>query len=175
MTDGRCACELRGGGAAVPPPFFCYRRSELDFRRCDVVLEGLVSGHDFAMAKPFVGRVENGTFKFRSVITGRNSFLPIISGRIIEAEGGAVVNGTMRLHLLVAAFMTFWMAITIIGAVLALNKFVTGSETAGDVFSAWFFPLFGGTLTAIGYYPERRKAMRLLGDALQPEPHSNSR
>jgi hypothetical protein len=136
------------------------------------VLEGLVSGHDFAMAKPFDGRVENGTFKFRRAITGRNDFRPIISGRIIQAEGGAVVLGTMRLHLLVAAFMTFWMAVTITGAVLALDKFVAGSAPAG-VLSALFLPLFGATLVAAGFYPERRKAMRLLGDALQSEPHSN--
>jgi hypothetical protein len=38
------------------------------------------------------------------VIAGRNSFLPIISGRVVAAEGGAQLRMTLRLHTAVAAF-----------------------------------------------------------------------
>jgi hypothetical protein len=33
---------------------------------------------------------------------------------------------------------------------------------------ALLFPTFGAALTLFGYYPERRKAMRLLAQAFQP-------
>src|SRR5262245_27107479 len=73
---------------------------------------------------PFVGRVDGGTFKFHRVFFGRNSFIPIISGRIVQGEGGAVVQGTMRLHLAVAAFMVVWMSMPL----AALVSLLTGSS-----------------------------------------------
>jgi len=40
---------------------------------------------------------------------------------------------------------------------------------AAERHSESFFPLFATALIGIGYYPERRRALRLLGDALQPK------
>lgn len=116
--------------------------------------------------KPFVGCVEGGSFKFHRVFIGRNSFIPIISGRIAEGEGGAVVQGTMRLHWAVAVFMTGCICLAITVAVGALRGSFADSDTFAVV-SALVFPLFAIFLMSIGYFPERRKAMRLLMDAFR--------
>jgi hypothetical protein len=121
---------------------------------------------DASPTKPFVGRIESGTFKFHRVFIGRNSFIPIISGRIVEGEGGAVVQGAMRLHWAIAVCMTVWMSMAIVAVVATLRKGTLHSDTFA-VLSAVFFPLFGIVVMSIGYFPERRKAMRLLEDAFR--------
>ncbi len=115
-------------------------------------------------ARPFVGRVGEGSFKFHRVITGRNSFLPITSGHIVQAEGGAVVRGQMRLAVAVAVVMTLWMGMTVTAAVKELPKEIA-EHNITEAISLAFFPLFGAVLIAVGYYPERRKVLRLLSDA----------
>jgi hypothetical protein len=131
------------------------------------VLFRLVDVRDDSLTtKPFVGRLEDGRFKFRRIIKGRNSFLPIINGCIVQGEAGAVVRGTMRLHLAVAVSMAFWMAMAISAVVQTLPKYIANSNMPGAV-AVLSFPLFGVVLIAVGYYPERRVAMRLLSEALQ--------
>ena len=112
----------------------------------------------------FIGWVENNRFKFHRVITGRNSFLPIISGKVIPAEGGAVLQVRLRLALPVAIFMTFWMTMTIYAAIETLPRAVQGSNVMGAVL-ALGMPLFGVALTVFGFFPEKRRAVRLLTEA----------
>jgi hypothetical protein len=57
-----------------------------------------------AAAIPFAGRISNGRFKFSRVITGRNSFVPVIIGQVVSADGGAQLQMTFRLHIAVALF-----------------------------------------------------------------------
>jgi hypothetical protein len=72
----------------------------------------------------------------------------------------------MRLHLPVAVAMTFWMVMAIGISIGTLTKRIANPDTVA-VLSAVFFPLFGLVLMSIGYFPERRKALRLLMDAFQ--------
>jgi LytS/YehU family sensor histidine kinase len=124
------------------------------------------SRRDGSPATPFVGRVSGGTFKFHRLFIGRNDFIPIVSGRIVQGEGGAVVRGTMRLHLAVAAFEIgmIWLAVSV--AVLVLRNGAANLDAIAVVF-ALAFPLFAIFLMSIAYFPERRRAMRLLGDAFR--------
>jgi hypothetical protein len=115
--------------------------------------------------RPFEGRVEDGSFKCRRVITERNSFLPIVSGRVMQSEGGAVVQGHMRLAVPVAVMMALWMAGAITAAAHELPRGIRDHDLSALGVS--FFPIFGVLLTAVGFYPERRKALRLFTDALQ--------
>lgn len=118
---------------------------------------------DYA-GRPFIGRVEDGRFKFYRVITGRNSFLPIISGEIVSAEGGAELRGVMRLSLSVAVLMAVALAIW---SSLAFNRFPSTVQT-GDVeeaILACVILLFFIGLAVLAFLTERRKAMRLLSEA----------
>ena len=98
-------------------------------------LARLVDARRGSAAKPFVGRV----------------------------EGGAVLQGTMRLHWAVAVFVVFSVWMGIVAAVSMLLKSGAGSDTTA-VFFAVLFPVFVIILMLVGYFPERRKAMRLMVD-----------
>jgi hypothetical protein len=114
---------------------------------------------------PFVGRVEGNRFKFHRVITGRNSFLPIISGEIVATEEGTVLRGSMRLAIVVAIFITLWISATTYGALDWLSRASQTSDVMGGVI-ALGMPIFGLVLTVVGFVPERRKAISLLSEAL---------
>jgi hypothetical protein len=70
----------------------------------------------------------------------------------------------MRLAIPVAAVMVVWMVVTLAAAVSVAAGVVASHKvtTAGAIV---LLPLLGVVLIAVGYYPERRKALRLLLDA----------
>jgi len=144
-----------------------YSRFRIQTRLSTVEAEDalarLVDARRGSAAKPFVGRVEGGAFTFHRAFIGRNSFMPIVSGRIVEGEGGAVLQGTMRLQWAVAVFVVFSVWMGIVAAVSMLLKSRAGSDTTA-VFFAVLFPVFVIILMLVGYFPERRKAMRLMVD-----------
>jgi hypothetical protein len=149
-------------------------QTRLSVVEAERVLEGLVQPKRFFLdpdpatpdRRPFAGRIDGGAFKFQRVITGRNSFLPIIVGRVTPGEGGAVIRGHMRLAIPVAVVMTGFMGATLTAAFNGLpRELASHNIRAACVFA--FLPLFGALLIGIGYYPEKHKAMRLLVDAFE--------
>jgi len=132
----------------------------------DVLARLVEVSDDRFTTKPFSGRVGNGTFTFRRVIRRLNDFLTRITGRIVQGEGGAVVRGSVRAHPSVAIVMTVWTAMAIIAVVNLMPRLLAESNPAGAL-GILVFPLFGVGLAAVGYYPERREALRLLSEAFQ--------
>ena len=57
---------------------------------------------------PFIGTVEGDRFRVRRDIRYRNSFLPIVLGRVRTVPTGVRVGVTMFLHPTVAVFMLVW-------------------------------------------------------------------
>jgi len=56
------------------------------------------------------------SFRLQRITSYRNSFLPRICGRIIATASGSIVDGTMSLHPMVLAFMSFsFAALLLIG------------------------------------------------------------
>lgn len=117
-------------------------------------------------ARPFTGSVADGAFKFQPVFKGRNGFLPVVVGGVAQGEGGAVVRGYTRLPIAAAVFITIWTIVTVFGAASGLPKYWRKGDLTG-VIGLGLLPVFAAVLIGAGYYPERRKAMRLLSDALQ--------
>jgi hypothetical protein len=64
--------------------------------------------------------------------------------------------------------MTFWMGMVITASVATLREYVAGSGSHSSL-AVLLMPLFGIVLVTVGYYPERRKAIRLLTDAFRPK------
>ena len=136
------------------------------------ILETLVQPRRFVLKsdpaardlRPFAGHIEGASFKIQRVISGRNSFLPVIVGRVAAEEGGAAIRGHMRLAIPVAIVMSVWMGVTLAAAVRDANA-VIAAHTLTNGSAIVLLPLFGVVLIAVGYYPERRKALRLLLDA----------
>jgi hypothetical protein len=106
---------------------------------------------------PFIGSVQDESFKIRRDIRYRNSFLPMIRGRVTPNGVGARVYVTMFIHPLVALFMIFWFGVVGYGAVSVPS---TSSMIPGGMF------IFGIALTLGAFIPEAIKARRLISDAV---------
>jgi hypothetical protein len=59
--------------------------------------------------KPYEGTISGNTFKISRIITGRNSFLPIIEGDIHSQPFGCSIKIRLTLHKIVIAFMILWL------------------------------------------------------------------
>ena len=116
---------------------------------------------------PFVGSIDGDRFTMRRVIPYRNSFRPLISGRVVPVASGSRIDLVIRLTTPVAVVMTVWLAMASVAAAAGVWHSIRTSEPGGLL--ALAFPLFGCTLVAIGFIPEKRKAVALLRDALQSD------
>ena len=60
--------------------------------------------------KSYEGNVEGLSFNLFRIIYYRNSFLPVIKGKIESDIGGSSIQISMHPHILVILFMVIWMA-----------------------------------------------------------------
>lgn len=118
---------------------------------------------------PFIGEVRDRTFLIRRDIRYRNSFLPRIRGAIRSSPGGARIRLDMQLQPAVLAFVLLWLGSAAAVAVSILDAHAPEAAVLPVAMLA-----FGLGLTALGFYPEARKATRMLRLALarqnQPLP-----
>jgi hypothetical protein len=126
---------------------------------------------------PFLGRVDEHSFRVRRDIHYTNAFLPRIRGQISPIPGGSTVRVTMHLHPFVAAFEVLWLSFTGFFALIAVaNSFAgfvalrTRGDTGGPDGLPALIPLamfvFGIALTCGAFFPEAMKAKRLLETAV---------
>jgi len=107
---------------------------------------------------PFIGTVQDNSFKVRRDIRYRNSFLPMIWGRLISIPTGTRVRVTMFLHPLVAVFMVVWLGFVGRGALF---------DRSGPPVFLWGMFVFGIVLVTAGFIPEVITARRLITVALK--------
>jgi hypothetical protein len=127
-------------------------RGKLSFR------EAIRQSFPFNKAEgaPFIGSVLDDSFKMRRNIRYRNSFLPMIRGRIASYGVGTRVSVTMFLHPVVVIFMIFW---------LSMVASVAFSHPTLSLIP-WGMLAFGVALPVGGFIPEAIKAKRLIVEAL---------
>jgi hypothetical protein len=113
---------------------------------------------------PFVGRIDGNHFIIRRVIRYRNSFRPLISGRVAPVVSGSRIDIVLRLTAPVALVMGVWLAMAFAAAAAGVWHSLRTSEARGLL--ALAFPVFGCGLVTLGFIPEKRKAIKLLTDAL---------
>ncbi len=64
-------------------------------------------------SRPFSGSVSDGAFKIVPQVTGRNSFLPLISGSVEAHNDGSIIHVNMKLHpIALVAISAFVLGIT---------------------------------------------------------------
>ena len=141
----------------APPPVVVERlravvRGKLSFR------ESLRQAFPFNKAEgaPFIGSVLDDSFKMKRNIRYRNSFLPMIRGRISSYGVSTRVSVTMFLHPAVAIFMIFWLGM--------LGSVAVSLPTASPI--PWGMLAFGIALPVGGFIPEAIKAKRLIVEAV---------
>ena len=121
------------------------------------------------LTKAFTGSVADGGFKIMRVIRYRNSFLPVVTGRIEPHDTGSRIHVRMRLHLFSAVFMAVWMGF----AVVAVAGFVTayasnpGNRDVGALLAPLGMAVFGWALTTFGFWFEANKQERMLREIFE--------
>lgn len=126
----------------------------------------------FKDSKKFWGKVELDSFKIQRQISYRNSFLPIIKGKVIENEEKTIIKIKMRMHILVEIFVIIWLsfALSISGITgkLFVENLINNVGVKGELLIPFFMFLLGLTLTNIAFWLEVKKAkeelIKLLGE-----------
>ena len=112
--------------------------------------------------KPYEGTMSGNTFKISRIITGRNSFLPIIEGEIYSQPFGCSIKIRMSLHKIVLAFIILWLWTT--GSIGMFSLFAWFVEpSVGAIFIpilGMFF--FGWFLCLIPFKIEAKSAIKFL-------------
>ena len=112
--------------------------------------------------KPYEGIISCNTFKISRIITGRNSFIPIIKGNIHSQPFGCSIKITMNLHKIVMAFMILWLWTTGSIGMFALFAWLV-EPSVGPI----FLPIlgmfvFGWLLCLIPFKIESKSAIKFL-------------
>jgi hypothetical protein len=114
---------------------------------------------------PFIGHVDSESFQIRRDIRYRNSFLPIILGRVEATPAGSHVRVTMRIHIFVAMFMSIWFS----GVGFAIWATTIGGKSHGTF--SFGGPLgmfaFGIALVSFCFFPEAMKAKKIIETTLK--------
>lgn len=109
--------------------------------------------------KAFEGHLRNNEFEIKRIISYKNSFLPVISGRLQTAGNSTRITIKMRPHLAVIAFMTIWFSG--IGVFTAI-EFTNNDNLNGVVFIPIGMLLFGYALMMGSYLFESSRAKLIL-------------
>ncbi len=107
----------------------------------------------------FSGTLEGNSFKIQRIIKYRNSFLPVIHGKVYNSDKNTEVSITMTPSLSTSLFLVFWLGI----AGYPLFLFVLGGEieTFKAIFSTGMLG-FGYLLATIGFGFEANRAEKEL-------------
>jgi len=116
---------------------------------------------------PFIGKIEGDRFKVRRDVRYRNSFLPIVTGRVASVPSGVRIDVTMSLHPAVAVFMLIWFSAVGLAAVVSAWTLLRGPRDEQLWFlMPWGMLIFGVVLVGGGFFPEAMRARRLLEQLL---------
>ena len=122
-----------------------------------------ITREDVTVGPPFLGKVGFRTFRLRRDIRYRNSFLPLVWGRIVPSRAGSRINITMFMHPLVVLFMIFWFSGLGYGVV---QLWVHRKEAVPfAILVPAIMIVFGLALMLVCFIPEAIKAKRLLETA----------
>lgn len=123
----------------------------------------------FGWSRPkqaFLGTVDQGSFSVQRNITYRNSFLPILNGRLERAGTSTLIHVRMSVHPLVLMSMFVWM----VGMGVAFLLTAIGPALKGRFDAMCLIPLgmflfgYGGSMWA--FLAERKPAIKALEQLL---------
>ena len=123
--------------------------------------------------KPFEGFIKNNLFVINRIINYQNSFLPIISGEIIDNLEQPILKINMRLSKFTGIFISFWLGIvSIVCFILLLFGILSIKHLLKSGFSPFLLIpfvmlIFGFALTFFAFKHESKIAKRFLIDMLK--------
>jgi hypothetical protein len=120
------------------------------------------------VTKPFLGKVGADGFRIRRNINYRNSWMPVLVGRITQEGANAVIRVRLRLVTFVLVFTSFWIVMATFGALAITWRSFSATDP-----SRWIsllilvFPAFGYALCMGGFLYERKRSLKELKELLQ--------
>lgn len=118
--------------------------------------------------RAFRGEVRDSGFRLVRRVVGRNSFVPVVTGEVREAPGGAEVQVTMALPPLAVAFVAGWVAVTA-GLLVWFIATLPRGASPGPALALLPFPLVAPGIGWVMFNHEVRQATRFL-EATLPAP-----
>jgi hypothetical protein len=115
----------------------------------------------------FRGSVDHDEFRLRRAIRYRNSFLPVLHGRIEATATGTRLRVSMRLDSWVVAFMGVWFGVLTVVLVAAVAIVVGEGEFTPLVFAPLLLFAFGYALTVGAFKLEEGRGRELLEAVLR--------
>ena len=116
--------------------------------------------------QPFEGEVNATDFRITRIITYRNSFLPVIRGRVVPDGGGGRLDASFTLHPLVITFLVVWCGLLfIIGGPMWVGALLSGDWHGGPLTTLGLLA-FAWLLTSASFTVEARKARTMLAELL---------
>jgi hypothetical protein len=137
---------------------------DIIIEKLDSVIEpkkpGIFGGLSYV--KYFRGELLENEFKIIRNIVYRNSFIPIIKGKIYNEDESVTINIFMRMYIFVTIFITFWLGICLMVICASLPS------TKSTIIPSVIF-VFGYTLMIACFKYESKKARKLLEELLNLE------
>ncbi len=117
--------------------------------------------------KPYQGEIGDRAFQIVRIINYRNSFLPLINGRITPEGTGSQIEISMSLHPVVFIFMLVWLGMVgNIGILFLIAALSEGTFEPAALVPLGMF-LFVCLLVFVGFKPEAAKAKKFLRELLE--------
>ena len=117
----------------------------------------------------FNGTIADNTFRLQRNIQYRNSFLPVIRGRVDPTETGSEIHLKMSIPPLVIVFMAVWFAFVVLACLATIFGTIFGDSPfplLGRLLP-WGMLLFGILLAVVPFRIEAQKAQEKLESLLQ--------
>jgi len=101
------------------------------YRRLAAIVEPTRWRNPFSRShKPYEGKISPNGFKILRIIHHQDSFRPVVIGNIRSEGAGSAIELVLRLHVVVAVFMTLWLSATGIGTVVTAWEGPSGGHSA---------------------------------------------
>ena len=157
--------------------FIPFHKFQLECNNtCDGFLEKLSQETDKRIIfrngnsnKKFEGEINffQNKFNINRILNYRNSFYPIISGKVFSEDNIAKIEIFMRMTIFTNVFMLVWFLITGFFTYLALQEQLSNTNFDYEpVLTSFCFFAFGYILMIVGFNYEVRQAKRNLKDLI---------
>jgi len=118
--------------------------------------------------KTFEGEIVKNQFRISRIISYRNSFLPVIFGRIEDLGSFREIHITMRMAMAVIIFMCVWLGMAGVIAILVLIAGLSTKSSIAALIPTGFFA-FGYILMMGGYLTESSNSKEILSKLFEEE------
>jgi hypothetical protein len=125
-------------------------------------------------AATFVGEVSSAALSLRRATGHRNSFAPLVVGKIVKASSGARIEGVLRLHIAVLVFLAVWVSLVTPYALVSIGQLLRDGTLSG---LSWLpLAMLAGmyAMCMLGYAMEAAKTKELLRELANPAPAARS-